>query len=417
MALNTAGHERSGTQTEKRVLFVEFATHFGGALLSLSELLQGMGGLPVKPYVLAFQKPEVVKGLFPGIPVFLHTRHTSHLTRISFRRFIDERGYLKPLRRLLMKMYAVFDYIYGFYFTFLILRIIKREAIDVLHTNNGLNVNGLRAAAWAGIPCVAHMRGRITGKTTSILQRNWKHVEKSLLWAVAISEYVYRTGLESGVPANRLVTIHDPIDLAIYDRACTSGKTVRERHGITSGRVVVGAFGRVIPFKGQLEFLEAAARIAPELPALLFLIVGDPADSGDPAYWARVKALAQTPPLKGKVIFCGYRKDVEAYYYACEIVVHSAIGPEGFGRVVVEAMACSKPVIASDEGGPQDIVTSGEDGILVPPRSVSALAEAIRDLAQDSIERSRLGKAGRDTVERRFSAPVIAPKIAALYRD
>jgi glycosyltransferase involved in cell wall biosynthesis len=173
----------------------------------------------------------------------------------------------------------------------------------------------------------------------------------------------------------------------------------------------------VNPAKGQREFLLAAAKVARECPEAAFLIVGDASDSADHDYWRSVQALAAEPPLAGRVRLVGYRKDVQAYYHACDVVVHSAVWSEGFGRVVIEGMACGKAVVATDAGGPREIVTPGVDGLLVPPGSVDELAAAIGRLVSDPPLRASLGQHGRRSVERRFRPDVIAERVAEVYSD
>lgn len=399
-----------------RVLFVEFATEFGGAVDSLAELVRGMKPLKdVEPHILSFQRPEVMAGLFPGVATTVRRRHTSHLTREAVIRFLGRHAITRLLGPAIMKVYALFDYVYGYYFTVLIHRLVRRHNIDVVHLNNGLTPNGLRAASWSRIPCVAHMRGLVTKNTSDNLRKYQRHVRRSFRMAVAVSEAVRQTGLEQGLSPEQIVTIYDPVDVRRFDRAHPLRAATRRRHGLEEDRIVVAVFGRVTGWKGQREFLQAATRIVRKCPSFSFLVVGDPSDAVDPTYWEEVRALGEMPELRGRVVFTGYRKDVEAYYHACDIVVHSSIRPEPFGRVVIEGMACSKPVVAMNEGGPKEIITDGVDGMLVPPRSIEALGDIILALAEDEEARRRLGERARETVERRFSPEAIARQVVALY--
>src|SRR5690606_6547043 len=101
--------------------------------------------------------------------------------------------------------------------------------------------------------------------------------------------------------------------------------------------VVAGIFGRVTSWKGQREFLEVAADVAQECPDMMFMIVGDESDT-DRAYMDAVRAVADSAPLRGRVLFTGYQKNVERYYAVADIIVHNSTSSEPFGRVVIEGM-------------------------------------------------------------------------------
>jgi glycosyltransferase involved in cell wall biosynthesis len=367
--------------------------------------------------VLTFQDPDVTEGLFPPDRLFRRRIHLSYVTRARLLAFVKRRRVLGPLRKLVAKAYAGVDYLYGYHVSWMVWRALRASGAEVLHMNNGFDVNGLRAAAWAKIPCVAHMRGMVTRQTPHVLRTARRHVARTSYRVIAVSDAVFRSGLEQGLGADEMVTIHNPIDVEPFDAAIPLRGETRARCGFSDHHVVVGAFGRVNPGKGQREFLLAAAKVARECPEAAFLIVGDASDSVDHDYWRVVQALAAEPPLAGRVRLVGYRKDVQAYYHACDVVVHSAVWSEGFGRVVIEGMACGKAVVCTDAGGPREIVTPGVDGLLVPPGSVDELAAAIGRLVSDAPLRTSLGQHGRRSVERRFRPDVIAERVAEVYSE
>ena len=159
----------------------------------------------------------------------------------------------------------------------------------------------------------------------------------------------------------------------------------------------------------------AAVPLFEDHPELRLLIVGDSSDAPDQDYLAHLQELACREPFKGRVVFTGYQHDVAGLFWACDLVVHSARIREGFGRVVTEGMAASRPVIAMDDAGPRDIITHEVDGLLVPPRDVAALSDAMGRLLASPALRETLGKNGRRTVEDRFSVPVIFAHVASFY--
>ena len=102
------------------------------------------------------------------------------------------------------------------------------------------------------------------------------------------------------------------------------------------------------------------------------------------------------------MILTGARRDVAACLDAMDIAIHSSTNPEPFGRVLIEAMALGRPLIAPREGGPLEIVVDGETGVLIPPRDTAALAGAIDRLVSDPALRRKLGNAGRARVDAMF---------------
>jgi glycosyltransferase involved in cell wall biosynthesis len=115
------------------------------------------------------------------------------------------------------------------------------------------------------------------------------------------------------------------------------------------------------------------------------------------------------------VIFAGRREDVVAIYNAMDVVVSSSVRPESFGRVLIEAMACERPVISTDLGGPLEIISGPETGILVPPTDPGALAAAILDLWRDPARRERMGRAGRARISDLFTVDRHVEEVCAVY--
>jgi len=216
---------------------------------------------------------------------------------------------------------------------------------------------------------------------------------------------------EHHVHARRFVTIYDGIEPARF--VSGGGTAVRHEFGIPDDAPLVGIVGHVQEWKGQLLVAEAVARARREIPDLRCLVVGGIHKFGA-AYGDRLKTRIAAPDLAGHVVLTGARHDVAACLDAMDVAIHAS-NREPFGRVLLEAMATGRPVIAPREGGPVEIVADGETGLLVPPRDPDALARAIVTLLHDAPRRTAMGWAARARVGTVFDIRTHARAIEAVF--
>ena len=140
---------------------------------------------------------------------------------------------------------------------------------------------------------------------------------------------------------------------------------------------VAAVFGRIARWKGQDLLLRAAS----EIPDLRVWIIGEPFFTGDDHCYAReLRELAASPTLAGRVDFLGQRDDIPLLMQAADVIVHTSVVPEPFGRVVAEGMLSGKAVVASRAGGPAEMIRDGETGWLFPPGDAGELASAIQNV-------------------------------------
>jgi glycosyltransferase involved in cell wall biosynthesis len=244
-------------------------------------------------------------------------------------------------------------------------RLTRRHNLGLVHCNNGpLPREALFGAFAAGLPCVAHMRGFVApGRRESSLRR------RAVSRYIAVSRAVAASVVATGTAPERVVTIYNPVDVARFATTAVARAGVRYDLNLPEGDFAVGIFGRVVAWKGQLEFVQAVLRALPECPELKGVVVGDESDA-DRAYMRRVRECAEASGHGDRFVFVGYQPAVEKFYHAVDAVVHASIEPEPFGRVIPEGMAARKPVIAAAGGGAVELIAEGEDGLLVPPGDV-----------------------------------------------
>jgi glycosyltransferase involved in cell wall biosynthesis len=226
---------------------------------------------------------------------------------------------------------------------------------------------------------------------------------------ITVSNSVRETLLRCGVAPSKIEVIHHGTDVEAFAQTTLSVREARAQMGISEDRIAVGIIGRIAPEKGH-RFLLKAAQILGDSYPLQFVVIGNGPDE------EAVRRSVVDLGLRDRVIFTGFRDDVNNATNALDIVAVPSTWNEPCSAVVQQAMALSKPVIGTRVGGTPEMVIEGKTGLLVPPSDSEALAQAIRCLAGDAFLRKRMGKAGHELVEAEFSLRGMTDKIEALYR-
>ncbi len=177
--------------------------------------------------------------------------------------------------------------------------------------------------------------------------------------------------------------------------------------------VTVALVSRMLRDKGVLDAVAAVRRLRAQGLAVELVLAGppDPDNSGSLSA-ASLSALGGEPGIT----WLGAVADVRAVWRRAAIAVLPSTYGEGVPKALLEAAACARPIVASDVPGCREAVRHGENGILVPPRDVGGLADAIAALAADPTRRAAMGDAGRALVVSRFADEIIARETLALYR-
>jgi glycosyltransferase involved in cell wall biosynthesis len=286
---------------------------------------------------------------------------------------------------------------------------IRRDGISLIHLNNGFeNIEADLAAYLTGRPIVVHAHGpcgnaRLTRKLAS----------RGPV-CIAISEVVGRSLVEAGIPSERVHVLPNPLTLDPMPLDATLRNSARRELGIPDRFRLMGIVGRIVEWKGQREFLSAAAIAMKTDPHLGAVIIGDVTDAMD-EYGNQVRKQATDLGIADRVWFSGFMPDPRRVYALADVVVHSSILPEPFGLVITEAMALGIPVVAANAGGPVEIITDGVDGFLVDPHDSAAVAGRVSALFADHALYQRIGAAGRRTALERFSPEAYVERVARVY--
>ncbi|HLF26873.1 MAG TPA: glycosyltransferase family 4 protein [Anaerolineae bacterium] len=402
-----------------RVLYVERPHNIGGSVISLYHLVSQLNRTRFEPHVL-FYRSHPYRERFQAIGArvsVLNERpsgETATPPAVSPQR--DIAASLSRYSRWAAAGYRAAKFGYAFLHNDLpqarrIYRVIKRGAIDLVHVNESLP-NGrasVLAARWAGVPVICHFRGF---KTLNVFDRR---LSRHLTAPVYISNAVAMHHIAQGLPPENGKVIYNAVRLEHF-QPHRDGAAIRREFGLRREHVVIGNVGRLDWWKGHDIFLQALARLVQHRPEVRALIVGATDDEPiNQAYFENLHRLVAQLGLGKRVIFTGYRDDVAEVMAAMDLIVHSATQPEPFGRVIIEALAAGRPVVATAAGGVPEIIEDGVQGLLVPPGDVGALENAMVALLSDRPRAEALAQAGYQHVCQHFSVQAQAVAIETLY--
>jgi glycosyltransferase involved in cell wall biosynthesis len=253
------------------------------------------------------------------------------------------------------------------------------------------------------LPQVIHLHyviGPWLGRVALDRLRTCEHV-------VAVSDFIHRQAIEHGVAPTRVTTVRNTVEPA--KEHAEMSPSLHEELGLAPSVQLISFVGRLDPFKGHAETLDAFARVAARHIDVHLVIAG----SGSIEEDLRVRARRQ--PGAGRVHFLGVRHDVDRVLAASSVFVHPSYN-EPFGLAVLEAAAAGLPVVAFDSGATSEIVVHGKTGLLARPGNVDDLAAHLDALLSDSDRRRALGNAGRNRAELHFRPQDAAEKYVDVLR-
>lgn len=290
-------------------------------------------------------------------------------------------------------------------------RHLVRRRVDLIHSHK-VKTTFYSLLARRQLPCklVATCHNWLTD--TAVLRLHAmldKRLARFCDAAVGVSADVAQE-LRHYVPAERVRHIGNGIDTQRYRRLLPRTEAKRALQ-LPADRVLVGYVGRLSVQKGLSSLLRAVASLPEPLRSGTDLVI-----TGDGDYRLALGDEARALGLAQRTHFLGARSDTPEIYSALDVFVLPS-QQEAFPMVVLEAMACELPVIATDVGDTARIVEDGISGLVVPPRDVDALRHRLLDVLQDPLRGERLGQAARARVVERFSSEQMARAYLALYEE
>ncbi len=399
----------------KRILYLHHGGAIGGAPLSLLFLLEQLDREKYEPIVLVTRPGPVVDryraaGLevevTPDISDFSHTELVWYGNALAWQ--LPEKS---------LKFWPSVKAMRGY---------IRKYQPDLVHLNASTLVTGAYAAHAENVPTVWHIREPLAHGYFGI-RRRWlqNQVRDKADRVVAISQ----NDANQQHPNDRIRIIHNFVDFETFDRTLDK-QAARKKLNLTESQNVIVMLGGSSKPKGTLPFVESLAQIKAALPNTRVLIAGPKPRVGasEPLqallrkigqvdnYDRKVMQAASDAIAEGYLRFIGVRSDIPTVLAAADLLVFPSIVPH-FARPVIEAAAMGKPVVASNLGGPQELVIDGETGYLANANDPSDLAEKIVQILQSPELTKTMGANAYEFAQERFDAYKNAARTFAVYDE
>jgi glycosyltransferase involved in cell wall biosynthesis len=222
----------------------------------------------------------------------------------------------------------------------------------------------------------------------------------------AVSEQVRQHCIEvDGIKPARIQTIYNGLDLADWKTTVKPAKHTDE--------ILVATVGNIRRVKGHDVFIKAAASVAAQFPNVHFSIAGEVLE---PDYFAELQGMVNDLKLTGRFHFAGGVTDLKDHLAEADVFVLPSRS-EGFSNAIIEAMAASLPVVATNVGGNAEAVLDGVTGFIVPPQDSDVLATAIGRLLSDPARARQMGEAGKILAAEKFTTEAMMSQITSVYAD
>jgi glycosyltransferase involved in cell wall biosynthesis len=362
-----------------RILFLDQSGHLGGAELCLLDLAQ-------------FYQQSCVVNLFVDGP-FRSTLEKNSIpvqvlsdTAIQVRKEsgllqgVKSLGPLIPIIQQVVQQSRDYDVIYA-------------------NTQKALVVGAIASFA-SKRPLVYHLHDILSKEHFSQFNRRLAVflANRFASLVIANSQATQMTFIEAGGRADLSHVIYNGFQPNQYQINPSEAERVRQNLDLNK-HFVIGHFSRLSPWKGQDILLKAL----PHCPEnVIAIFVGD-ALFGEHAYVQQLHQLVKDLDISKRVHFLGFRPDISQLMSACNLITHTSTAPEPFGRVIVEAMLCGKPVIAANAGGAAEIIEHDKTGWLTPPGDAQKLSKMICQCHNNPDHTSDVAQSAKEYATQRFN--------------
>lgn len=391
-------------KNKKKLLFIEANRDgtIGGSYYSLLYLLQGLDKDKYEPHVLFCQENTL-------IPQYKMVTDNIHI--IDFDPSVSSRA--ASVKDILKWPYRLFTEVILKQFE--LHRIIRKINPDLVHLNNGYAATHewMLAACLHKIKIISHDRG--TRPPSSL---RTKLFVRCLDAIISVSDSYKNNVINDKLSVRKLYRVYNGLDYKKWTSNLDMGKakSLKSELGITDGQRVIGIVGNIDKWKGQHIVISAINQIKRDYPDIVCLIVGRVC-AGMEQYKSELDNYISENDLGNNVIFMGYQSDIPTVLSIFDVFVHASIEPEPFGRVILEAMALEKPIIATNGGGIPEIIINEQTGLLVPMNNSEEMASAMMFYLNNQNEAKRIGQNGKERLLNEFSIKKMVDGVESVYNE
>jgi len=288
-----------------------------------------------------------------------------------------------------------------------IAKIVKNKNVHIIHTHtaHSHSIGVIAKMFRRNVRLIAHRRVDFPLRKNIFSRIKYLKTDK----IIAISNGVKNALIKSGVDEKRIAIVYSGIDLNKFDRKLNLD-ALRKEFKVIEDKFIVGNIAHLADHKGHRYLIESAKIVTEQAPDTLFIIVGEG------KLKLELKSLVRKLDINEKIIFTGFREDIPELLYVFDIFVLPSY-LEGLCTSLMDAMAMSKAIVATNVGGIPEVVKDGTNGILVPPKNPEKLAEAILTLKNNYELRKSMGNAGRKIVEEKFSSSRMVLNVEKIYYE
>ncbi len=378
---------------KKRIVFIDEGRGIGGAEKNLIALLEHLDKERFKPIVILSCKDKfytILNNLEIKTAIVKTLPFLSISMEFGGKRVLNPFAVVYDLLLILVKSVKLYFYL-------------SDKDVSTIQTNGMLeHIYGGIAAKWGGTPCIWYMQDI----PSSTLLFQLKKLILNKLAAVLATKVVVVSRAVNGVfnkqAKDKTSVIYVGIDLPKYKAKTTEEiNQIKSKWNIRNAECVIGMVGRLVRWKGHIDFIKAAKIISAEIPNTKFIIVGGTI-FGKEMYLKHLENLCQRLGIKDKVIFTGFIDDVIEPLSIIDLFIQCSIHPDPCPLTVLEAGALKKVIVATDIGGIPEIIENGRDGILVEPNNPQALANEIINLIKFPQRQRLLGEMIYKKIIRKF---------------
>lgn len=369
----------------KKILFIHSSAELYGSDKSLLNIVNNMDYEEFEVHIILPCEGPLVNKLKENKNVKVNIYDVAILRRKN----LSFKGLIKYIKQFVKSYRNIKKYV-------------KNNDIDIIYTNTSVVFPGAIVAKRMGIKSVWHIR--------EIVKNNFENKVISHI----VNHYSDIVITNSKATADAIKV--DKEKVRIVYNAVESPKINKNQIRKENNKFVIGMAGRINRWKGQSLFINAAEKVLEKYPDTLFLIAGS-AYTGEEYLEEELKEIIAHKKLEKSIKLLGQVSKMETFYEKIDLFVLPSIQPEPFGLVVIEAMDAGIPVIATNQGGPKEIISDGKNGYLVDFKDANEMAEKIMLLESDLELRKRIAENAKKTKKEKFSVEIMAKNIREILNE